>query len=142
MKRKILIWSNGALLLMIAAPLACAGTGSWSSESFGGEITHGKQWLKSRPIQSMSLLPRHAQAKRLVWKIKTDAQAPLGFRIRFCSENRCVNLPTQQGEIVLPAGIPAAGPFRFEYYAPLKGPFLKPLTVLSNQVTISYHFTR
>jgi flagellar protein FlhE len=36
--------------------------------------------------------------------------------------------------------MPAGGPFRFEYYSVAGGRLDTPLTVLSNQVTVSYRY--
>ncbi|MFJ5159151.1 flagellar protein FlhE [Pantoea sp. NPDC088449] len=130
------------MLLLAASPLAGAASGSWSSASYGGTLTHGKQRLKSRPVQSTGALPQHASAETLQWQIKMDGPAPQGLRLQFCSVSRCVPLPAQQGEITLPVGFPAAGPFHFEYFSIRRGPLQPPLTVLSNQVTIGYQVKR
>lgn len=124
--------------LLLLSPLAMAADGSWSSSSFGGTMTLGKQVLKSKPVQSPSPLPAGAVASRVHWKIATHGPTPPGFRIRLCSAARCLPLPGVAGEQPLPAGMPAGGPFRFEYYSAAGGHFDAPLTVLSNQVTVSY----
>lgn len=124
--------------LLLAAPLAFASEGSWSSQSFGGTITRGQQKLKSRPVQPSSPLPKGAAATRLAWKINTDRPTPMGFRIQFCGGNHCVPLPTLSGERDLPKGFPAAGPYRFEYFSTLRGVISPSLTILSNQITVGY----
>ncbi|MBS3049080.1 flagellar protein FlhE [Enterobacter mori] len=128
--------------LLLASPLAIAADGSWSSQSFGGTLTLGQQVLKSKPVQSASPLPAGVVATRVNWKIRTDGLTPIGFRIRLCSATQCLILPGYNGELALPAGMPAAGPFRFEYYSTAGGRFDSPLTVLSNQVTVSYRHRR
>ena len=129
---------RAALALLLVSPLAVAADGSWSSSSFGGTMTLGQQVLKSKPVQSPSPLPAWAAASRVHWKIKTHGLTPVGFRIRLCSAARCLTLPDVVGEMTLPAGMPAGGPFRFEYYSVAGGRLDAPLTVLSNQVTVSY----
>lgn len=129
---------RAALALLLVSPLAVAADGSWSSSSFGGTMTLGQQVLKSKPVQSPSPLPAGAVASRVHWKIKTHGLTPVGFRIRLCSAARCLTLPGVVGEMTLPAGMPAGGPFRFEYYSVAGGRLDAPLTVLSNQVTVSY----
>lgn len=130
------------LALLLISPLALAADGSWSSDSFGGTLTRGRLVQKSKPVQSPSPLPAGAVASRVHWKIKTSGYTPDGFRIRLCSATRCLPLSGFNGEIPLPAGFPAAGPFRFEYYAAVGGRLDAPLTVLSNQVTVSYRLVR
>lgn len=128
--------------MLLVSPLALAADGSWSSHSFGGTMTHGQMVLKSKPVQRSSPLPASAVASRVHWKIKTDGLTPAGFRIRLCSTTRCLTLPGFAGEQPLPAGMPAAGPFRFEYYSVVGGRLDSPLTVLSNQITVSYRLVR
>ncbi|MFP2239420.1 flagellar protein FlhE [Pseudescherichia vulneris] len=128
----------GILALLFVAPVAQAANGSWTSQSFGGTLTRGQQTLKSRPIQAASALPKGAVATRLSWKITPDGPTPVGFRIQICSGHRCVALPGLRGEITLPAGYPAAGPYRFEYLSVARGPLYPPLGVLSNQITVEY----
>ncbi|HFK6080094.1 TPA: flagellar protein FlhE [Enterobacter cloacae] len=129
---------RAVLALLLVSPLAVAADGSWSGESFGGVMTRGQLVLKSKPVQSPSPLPAGAVASRVYWKIQTDGLTPPGFRIRLCSTTRCLTLPGFAGELPLPAGMPAAGPFRFEYSSVAGGRLDTPLTVLSNQVTVSY----
>ncbi|WP_368528836.1 flagellar protein FlhE [Enterobacter cloacae] len=129
---------RAGLALLLLTPLAMAADGSWSASSFGGTLTRGQQVLRSKPVQSPSPLPAGAVATRVNWKIKTHGLTPVGFRIRLCSAARCLTLPGFAGELPLPAGMPAAGPFRFEYYSVAGGRLDTPLTVLKNQVTVSY----
>lgn len=128
-------WLAGAFLL---SPLAISAGGSWSSESFGGRMTRGQQVLKSKPVQSPSPLPAGTVAFRVSWKVKADGPLPAGFGIRLCTGTRCLTLPGISGEMQLPTGIPPEGPFRFEYVSQAKGELRSPLTVLSNQMTVSY----
>lgn len=131
---------RAGLGLLLLTPLAMAADGSWSGSSFGGTMTRGQVVLKSKPVQSPSPLPAGAVASRVNWKIQADGLTPAGFRIRLCSATRCLRLPGYAGELPLPAGMPAGGPFRFEYYSVAGGRFDAPLTVLSNQVTVSYRY--
>lgn len=131
---------RAGLGLLLLTPLAMAADGSWSGSSFGGTMTRGQVVLKSKPVQNPSPLPAGAVASRVNWKIQTDGLTPAGFRIRLCSATRCLTLPGYAGELPLPAGMPAGGPFRFEYYSVAGGRFDTPLTVLSNQVTVSYRY--
>lgn len=124
--------------LILASPLAIAADGSWSNQSFGGTITRENQTLKSKPVQSPSPLSPGTVATRVYWKINTSGPTPAGFRIRLCSAMRCLKLPGLAGEMALFADIPAGGPFRFEYASPKGGTFNFPLTVMSNQMTVSY----
>ncbi|WP_148242131.1 flagellar protein FlhE [Enterobacter asburiae] len=128
------------LWLLLVSPLALAADGSWSGQSFGGTMTRGQQVLKSKPVKSPSPLPASAVASRVNWKITPHGLTPAGFRIRLCSATRCVALPGYAGELALPAGMPAGGPFRFEYYSIAGGRLDAPLTVLSNQLTVSYRY--
>lgn len=132
----------GVAGLLFLSPLAFAADGAWTSQSFGGTLTRGQQTLKSKPVQNPSPLPGGAVASRVWWKIHADGPTPVGFRIRLCSNNRCLMLPGVAGEMPLPAGFPADGPFRFEYFSPARGPLHPQLTILSNQVTISYSLAR
>ncbi|MEO3991864.1 flagellar protein FlhE [Pseudocitrobacter cyperus] len=132
-------WLAGLLLV---SPLSLAADGSWSNHSFGGTLTHGKQVLKSKPVQSPSPLPSGAVASRVYWAIATTGYTPDGFRIRLCSATRCLPLPGFNGEMPLPAGFPAAGPFRFEYHSMGGGRLDSPMTILRNQLTISYRHLR
>ncbi|OQD48735.1 flagellar protein FlhE [Enterobacter cancerogenus] len=129
---------RAALALFLVSPLTVAAEGSWSSQSFGGTLTRGQHVLKSKPVQSLSPLPAGAVATRVNWKIQMNGLTPVGFRIRLCSASRCMPLPGVAGERSLPGGMPAGGPFRFEYYSVAGGRFETPLTVLSNQITVSY----
>jgi len=129
---------RAGVVLLLISPLAIAADGSWSNQSFGGTLTRGQQVLKSKPVQSASPLPAGAVATRVNWKIATDGLTPAGFRIRLCSTAHCITLPSVAGERSLPRGMPAGGPFRFEYYSVAGGRFETPLTVLSNQITVSY----
>lgn len=129
---------RAGLALLLVSPLAMAADGSWSASSFGGTMTRGQVVLKSKPVQSPSSLPAGAVASRVHWKIQTSGLTPAGFRIRLCSATRCLTLPGFAGELPLPAGMPAGGPFRFEYYSVAGGRLDTPLTVLKNQVTVSY----
>ncbi|MBF4109647.1 flagellar protein FlhE [Enterobacter cloacae] len=129
---------RAGLALLLVSPLAMAADGSWSASSFGGTMTRGQVVLKSKPVQSPSPLPAGAVASRVHWKIQTSGLTPAGFRIRLCSATRCLTLPGFAGELPLPAGMPAGGPFRFEYYSVAGGRLDTPLTVLKNQVTVSY----
>ena len=106
---------RAGLALLLVSPLAMAADGSWSASSFGGTMTRGQVVLKSKPVQSPSPLPAGAVASRVHWKIQTNGLTPAGFRIRLCSATRCLTLPGFAGELPLPAGMPAGGPFRFEY---------------------------
>lgn len=125
--------------LLLISPWALAAGGSWSSESFGGTMTRGQQSVKSKPLHSPSPLPPGARATTVHWKIKTDGLTPSGLRIRLCNAARCVRLAGWAGEMPLPAGIAPEGPFRFEYHASEAGTLRSPLTILSNQLTVSYH---
>lgn len=129
---------RAGLALLLVSPLAMAADGSWSASSFGGTMTLGQVVLKSKPVQSPSPLPAGTAASRVHWKIQTNGLTPAGFRIRLCSATRCLTLPGFAGELPLPAGMPAGGPFRFEYYSVAGGRLDTPLTVLKNQVTVSY----
>lgn len=129
---------RAGLALLLVSPLAMAADGSWSASSFGGTMTRGQVVLKSKPVQSPSPLPAGAVASRVHWKIQTSGLTPAGFRIRLCSATRCLTLPGFAGELPLPAGMPAGGPFRFEYYSVAGGRLDTPLTVLKNLVTVSY----
>ncbi|TFB27565.1 flagellar protein FlhE [Lelliottia nimipressuralis] len=131
---------RAGLGLLLLTPLAMAADGSWSGSSFGGTMTRGQVVLKSKPVQNPSPLPAGAVASRVNWKIQTDGLTPAGFRIRLCSATRCLRLPGYAGELPLPAGMPAGGPFRFEYYSVAGGRLDTPLTVLSNQVMVSYRY--
>lgn len=128
--------------LVLVSPLARAADGSWSGESFGGVMTHGQMVVKSKPVHSPSSLSASAVASHVHWKIHMDGLTPVGFRIRLCSATRCLTLPGAAGEQPLPAGMSAAGPFRFEYYSVAGGRLNVPLTVLSNQITVSYRNPR
>lgn len=133
---------RAGLVLLLVSPLAIAADGSWSSQSFGGSLTLGQQVLRSKPLQSPSPLPAGVVATRVNWKIQTDGLTPVGFRIRLCSAARCITLPGVAGERSLPGGMPAGGPFRFEYYSIAGGRFEAPLTVVRNQITVSYRHSR
>jgi flagellar protein FlhE len=126
------------IALLFAAPAALAADGSWTSQSFGGTLTRGQQILKSRPVQAPSPLPVGSVATRLAWKITPDGPTPVGFSIKMCSSSRCLPLSGLTGDLALPVGFPPAGPFRFEYYSPVRGALYPPLTVLSNEVTMQY----
>lgn len=129
---------KAALALLLVSPLATAADGSWSGQSFGGTMTRGQKVLKSRPVQSPSPLPAGAVASRVSWRIETYGLVPADFRIMLCSPSRCMTLPGMGGEMPMSAGMPASGPFRFEYYSMTGGRSDAPLTVLSNQMTVSY----
>lgn len=124
--------------LLVASSPALAYQGSWSSHSFGGMMTQGKQVLKSRPVAPASALPPHSLARSLAWKITLDGPPPMGLRIQICGGNRCVRLPGLQGEIALPPGFPAGGPLWFEYISSVGGAISPPVTLLNNQVTVQY----
>ncbi|TDN59413.1 flagellar protein FlhE [Scandinavium goeteborgense] len=126
------------LALLFVTPLAQAANGSWTSQSFGGTLARGQQTLKSRPIQAPSALPKGVVATRLAWSINPNGPTPVGFRIHICGGNRCLPLPGLSGEMALPAGYPAAGPYRFEYRSVVRGQLYPPLTVLTNQITLEY----
>lgn len=128
--------------LLVASPLAWAGDGSWSSQSFGGMMTRGQQVLKSQPVQPASSPPAGAIAKQLAWKITPDGATPMGFMIKVCGGNRCLPLSGLSGEMVLPVNFPAGGPLRFEYYSSVRGALSPPLTILSNQVTVEYRLRK
>ncbi|EQB1486127.1 flagellar protein FlhE [Enterobacter hormaechei] len=130
---------RAALLVLLLAPPAFAADGSWSSHSFGGTLSRGKQVLKSRPVQPAAPLPKGVTPTHLLWKITPDGPTPPGFRIRVCNNLRCLMLRELAGEIPLPAGFPAAGPFRFEYQSVARGEMTPPLTILKNEITIRYH---
>ncbi|MFK3660854.1 flagellar protein FlhE [Scandinavium sp. NPDC088450] len=129
---------RGLLALLFASTTAMAADGSWSSQSFGGTLTLGKQPLRSQPVKVSSPLPQGAVAKRLAWKIHTDRHAPVGFEAKVCHGTRCLKLPGLAGEITLPAGFPANGPFEFEYVIAVRGPVSPALTVTRNAVTVHY----
>ena len=129
---------RGLLALLLASASAVAADGSWSSQSFGGTLTLGKQPLRSQPVQASAALPKGAFAQRLAWKIHSDSHAPVGFEAKVCHATRCLKLPGLAGEITLPAGFPASGPFEFEYVIAVRGPLRPALTVMSNQVTVHY----
>lgn len=133
---------NALVGLLMVSPLATAADGAWSSQGFGGTLTGGQHVLKSKPLRSPSPLPAGAQASRVNWKVSTNGLTPTGFRLRLCSASRCLVLPGAAGEMPLPAGISAEGPFHFEYYVNAGGRLDSPLTVLSNQITVSYRYFR
>ena len=83
---------RAALLVLLLAPPAFAADGSWSSHSFGGTLSRGKQVLKSRPVQPAAPLPKGVTPTHLLWKITPDGPTPPGFRIRVCSSLRCLML--------------------------------------------------
>lgn len=130
---------RGLLAILLTSSTAVAAEGSWSSQSFGGTLSLGKQTLTSRAIQVSSSLPAGAVAQRVAWKISTDRHTPVGFQAKICGGGRCLPLPGMAGEIPLPAGFPAGGPFHFEYTVAVRGPLHPALTVLSNQLTVHYH---
>ena len=127
------------LLALFFTAVAQASEGSWNSQSFGGVLTHGKQVLTSKPVRAPSPLPANALVHRLSWKISTASVPPPGFEIKVCSNIRCLSLPGLAGEIALPAGFPAAGPYYFKYYVATRGSLAAPLILLNNQVTVSYN---
>ncbi|WP_182056696.1 flagellar protein FlhE [Pantoea sp. ME81] len=124
--------------LLLFSPLALAAEGSWSSQSFGGVITQGKQVFKSRPVQPAVPLPAGAMARHLAWRIAVDGPVPMGFQVQVCGGGRCVRLPGLRGEMALPHGFPAGGPLWFEYFSAVRGTIAPAVTVLSNQVTVGY----
>ncbi len=124
--------------LLVASPLALAADGSWSSSSFGGVMTRGQQLLRSRPIQPQTPPPAGAVARTLAWKITPDRPTPAGFSSKICADGRCLALAGLSGELKLPAGFPAGGPWRFEYYASVRGVLAPPLTILSNELTLGF----
>ncbi|MEW5558697.1 flagellar protein FlhE [Enterobacter asburiae] len=126
------------LALLFASPAVWAADGSWTSQSFGGTLTRGQQSLKSRMVQAPSPLPVGSVATRLAWKITPDGPTPVGFSIKICSSSRCLPLTGLTGDLALPAGYPPAGPYRFEYYSPVRGALYPPLTMLRNEVTVQY----
>ena len=131
-----------ALALLLASPLALANAGSWNSQSFGGTLMHGQQWMKSKPVAPAAALPKRAVATRISWKITADGMPPPGFKIKLCSSRRCLTLPSLSGDITPPGSIPAEGPWRFEYYSAARGPLLPVLTILSNQLSVQYRTER
>lgn len=90
---------RAALLVLLLVPPAFAADGSWSSHSFGGTLSRGKQVLKSRPVQPAAPLPKGVTPTHLLWKITPDGPTPPGFRIRVCSSLRCLMLRELAGEI-------------------------------------------
>ncbi|MGK3113820.1 flagellar protein FlhE [Candidatus Pantoea formicae] len=124
--------------LLVMSPLAMAADGSWSSSSFGGMLSQGKQTLKSRPVQPDIAPPPGAIAATLAWRITTDGNVPMGFRVQVCGGNRCVRLSGLSGEMALPADFPAGGPLWFEYVSTVRGVIAPSVTILSNQVTLGY----
>jgi len=129
---------RGLLALLLISSTAVAAEGSWTSQSFGGTLTLGKQRLKSRPVQVPSTLPKGAVASRLSWKIHADRHTPVGFEARVCQGTRCLKLPGLAGEMNVPASFSASGPWRFEYVVTARGPLHPALTILSNQLTLHY----
>lgn len=67
---------RAALLVLLLAPPAFAADGSWSSHSFGGTLSRGKQVLKSRPVQPAASLPKGVTPTHLLWKITPDSPTP------------------------------------------------------------------
>ena len=127
----------GLILLLTVMP-AMAGGGSWSSQSYGGILTRGQYLLKSRQISPDLPSPKKAVAMRLSWKILLDNPPPPGFSMRVCGGRHCLPLPSLTGELTAPALFPASGPVTFEYYSTVRGALTPAVTVLSNQVTVSY----
>lgn len=129
---------RGLLAILLTSSAAVAADGSWTSQSFGGTLTLGKQLLKSRPVQVPSTLPKGAVANRLSWKIHADRHTPVGFEARVCQGTRCLKLPDLAGERKVPASFSASGPWRFEYVVTARGPLYPALTILSNRLTVHY----
>lgn len=125
------------LILMYSA-LASAGSGSWSSESGGGTLTLGKMVVTGKPVSPALPIPARAKPAWISWKIVTSRPAPVGFIARVCSKNRCLSLPSMAGQLTLPAGFSASGPYFFEYYVSTRGVIYPSLTVLSNHLTLGY----
>lgn len=126
--------------LLILTPLAVSGAsgGAWSAKSAVGTVSGDKRWVKSKSIKPRSPLPARAVATRLHWSINTSRLPPEGFIIRLCGGRQCFMLPSLSGQRDLPPNFPAAGPISFEYIVTVRGPLRPPLTVFSNEATVSY----
>ncbi len=127
------------LFVLLWIPMqAAAQSGSWSSKSWGGAISYGRNAVTSQPVRAPSQLPTGACNSTIAWRITTDNPPQLDLVIKLCSAYSCITLPSLGGEKKLPASFPAAGPFHFVYMTKVRGPVFPVLTILSNEVTVNY----
>lgn len=131
------------LFVLLWIPIqAAAQSGSWSSKSWGGAVSYGRNAVTSQPVRAPSPLPTGASGSTIAWRITTDNPPQQGLVIKLCSADSCIALPSLGGEKKLPPSFPAAGPFHFVYMTKVRGPVFPVLTIMSNEVTLNYHIAQ
>lgn len=129
-----------ALLLILpisSATLASSG-GSWSRLAGGCTLTVGNQTMSSPSLLAPEGLAPDAHVMQISWRIVPLSPVPAGFTVQLCRSDQCRTLPTLNGSLRLKQSVPAAGDFRFVYTVAHKGQLHPAVTVVSNQLTVSY----
>ncbi|WP_312629442.1 flagellar protein FlhE [Scandinavium sp.] len=128
-----------AISLLLSPLLACAASGGgWNGYSVGGTLHMGKQELVSRPLQPN--LPPHGRIHRIAWQITLLRPQPAGLKIKLCSQQRCLPLSSLSGRLEVHNTFLARGPFYFVYYVGTPGRLSNPMTVVKNELSITYKF--
>lgn len=133
---------SGFLALLLAAPLTVlAAHGAWSGSAAGPQISVGKQTYAGNRLRPAAPLPVEAALSRISWRITLLLPPPPGLKIKLCSVAACIRLDRLAGQKAAPLPFSPGEELRFIYAVDAPGQLKPPVRVISNQITLNYHWT-
>ncbi|GLR07541.1 hypothetical protein GCM10007905_02600 [Mixta theicola] len=128
------------MLLMAAAPSTLAAHGAWSGTAAGPQLSVGKQTYAGQALRSSAPLPPDAALSRISWRITLLTPPPPGLEIKLCSVTACIPLDRLTGQKAVPLPFSPNEELRFIYAVNAPGQLKPPIRVVSNQITVNYHW--
>lgn len=131
----------GLALLLAATPSAQAAHGAWSGSAAGPQLSVGKQTYAGQALRPSAPLPADAALSRISWRITLLGPPPPRMEIKLCSVAACIPLERLAGQKTAPLPFSAREELRFIYAVNAPGQLRPPVRVVSNQITVNYHWT-
>lgn len=128
----------GLLLATVSLP-TLATHGSWSDMAAGPQLSVGKQIYAGRPLRPATPIPPGATLSRISWRITLLSPSP-GLTIKLCNAASCVSLDRLAGQKAAPLPFSPADELRFIYMVNTPGQLKPPVRVVSQQMTVNYHW--
>ena len=127
--------------LLAAMPLAAAAAHSaWSGKTAGPQLSVGRQAYAGQPLRPDAPVPARAGLSLISWRITLLAPAPPGLEIKLCSASKCLLLEHLSGQKAAPLPFSPGEELRFIYAVNAQGELKPPVRVVSNQITMNYHW--
>ncbi|ARJ41841.1 hypothetical protein B1H58_07255 [Pantoea alhagi] len=128
------------MLLMAVSLPALATHGAWSAAAAGPQLNVGRQTYAAPPLRPAAPIPPEAVLRGISWRISLLSPPPARLDIKLCSVTACIALDRLAGQKAAPLPFSPGEALRFVYAVNTPGQLTPPVRIVTNQITINYHW--